>query len=231
MEDIDDFYKSNSQCATSIGYKCGCEDSCGCDENKTVTQTEYSDGTITTKTQYNPVNSLFLNYELYSKAHYNHSKPLKFIGNYTGLCNNCQDKHNNCKDTYSIDVNRILRTNLESGYLCIEYTRMPLDDAGNILIIDNADLMNGLARYAIAMHWLDRSHRKEQGAIGMYKMSIQEAEILLRKAKGVFNLRNIDPVKLNHLFLGRNQLLKTNIVRNESDRYKEYNTLYNKYRF
>jgi len=229
MYNIDEYYSCNKECATNIQYKCGCNNDCSCEYSNT-TVTEYPDGSTTTKTENRPVNSMFINHELYANSYEGYSKPMKYVGNFNSLCSKCNDRYNKCDDYYSIDSSRVLRTNIESGYLCIEYNRIPLDEDDNILIIDDVDIMNALARYAMAMHWMSRMHRKEQGSMNIYNNTLSEATMLMMKARGKFNLRSIDIIKLNHLFLGRNQYLKTNSVTNESGQHKELSSLYNKYR-
>jgi hypothetical protein len=164
-----------------------------------------------------------VNHRLFLESNF-HSKnfmPLRYVGNQSKLCNNCVDSFssNECKETYTVDIDLILTSSMQDGMLCIDYFREPKRD-GDYLIPDDEDLKRGLATYAEAMHWRNRRARKEQSTHNFYKDTIVEAETLLRKAKGKFKLRNLDVEFIKNLTFGRNKLLKHNLVVNWTDNWE-----------
>lgn len=138
----------------------------------------------------------------------NHYTPLLYKGNNSDLlCPSCPNKYSNCQNVFSIDKNRILHTNINSGYLCIEYDTEMLDEEGNFLIIDLTEIKRYLAYYAEALHWRERAAVKEQSAANMAQDALTKAELYFKKSRGILLLSGINP---------------QNVAAAQSDGYQKY---------
>lgn len=124
----------------------------------------------------------------------NNYTPLLYKGNNSDLlCSNCPNKYSECQNVFSIDKNRILRTNIDSGYLCIEYDTEMMDCDGDFLIVDITELKRYLAYYAEAQHWRERAAVKEQSAMNMAQDALTKAEIYFKKIRGILLMSGINP--------------------------------------
>jgi hypothetical protein len=74
----------------------------------------------------------------------------------------CLNKHIDCGDTFSVDENKVLWSNLKEGYICIDYETDMVND-GTYLIIDNPIILQYLSYFAQSKHLENRSYLKEQG--------------------------------------------------------------------
>lgn len=124
----------------------------------------------------------------------NNYKPLLYVGNNSPLlCDKCPNKYSSCKNTFTIDKYNILHTNLNDGFLCIDYSSEMTDDSGDFLILDLTEVKQFLAYYATAKHWEERAATKEQNAGNIVQDTLMKAEIWLRKARAVIIMRGINP--------------------------------------
>jgi hypothetical protein len=158
-----------------------------------------------------------INHRIFVESQLNthHFMPMRYMGNSRhNKCHTCNDVYNiNCMDTYTVDIDDIMSTSIQRGWICVDYMRVP-KRAGSTIIPNFTDLLQGLGYYATAMSWLDRDSRKEQGAYERYEKMLIKAEILLRKFSGKIKLRHIDVMLMQDFVFGRNYLLKHDIAKN-----------------
>ncbi len=139
--------------------------------------------------QYTLAYRQFLNSPYYK----NNYLPLLYKGNGDLLCTDCVNKTVRCNNYFTINKDRILHTNIQKGYLCIDYSREMKSDKGDFLIVDLTEIKQFLAYYAIAKHWEERAMIKEQSAMNMYQDALTKAEIYLKKCRGILIMRGISP--------------------------------------
>lgn len=172
------------------------EDLCGClsfDDTCFFDETDLTPQDSPTSTE--AICRLPINYRLALNSNFikNNFTKMKYVGNYTKICKQCKnDFCNNCVYTYSVDKNLVLTCSSKDGWICLDYDAEIKDDNDNFLIPDDVDLMRGISYYVQSMHWLNRDSRKEQGAFQRYQTFLNQAEMMLTKAKGKFKLKAID---------------------------------------
>lgn len=129
-----------------------------------------------------------------SKYYKNNFMPLQYKGNYSDsiLCDKCPNRFSPCQNYFTIDKNKILHTNLDCGFLCIDYSTEMKDENGEFLIPDYTEIKQYLAYYAMAKHWEERAAIKEQSAAQMSQDFLVKAETYLKKARGMFIMRGLD---------------------------------------
>ena len=163
-----------------------CDSFTSCVENPEAVESETTTNDIC---KYTINYKLFLD-SVYFKRNY---MPLKYVG--VGgaelLCKKCPNRFlSNCNETFVIDKDRILHTNLESGFLCIDYdTEL---DAVNCLIPDYDAVKDFVIKYAIMKHWEERSFSKEEIARQYYSEYFQLANFAYRKARGQIFAKQYD---------------------------------------
>lgn len=139
--------------------------------------------------QYTLAYRQFLNSPYYK----NNYLPLLYKGNGEMLCSDCINKKVRCNNYFTIDKNRMLHTNILTGYLCIDYSREMKSDTGEFLIVDLTEIKQYLAYYAMAKHWEERAMIKEQSAANLYQDALTKAEIYLKKSRSILIMRGISP--------------------------------------
>jgi len=107
-------------------------------------------------------------------------------------CTWCPNLQSTCDDTYTLTKDGSIVTSIDSGYLCICYLSEPMDEDGELLILDDSDLQNALATYVMFKLWETKMHLHEQNAYNIRLMYLQEWEKLAMKIKGKFNLKELD---------------------------------------
>lgn len=135
-----------------------------------------------------------------SPYYQNNYKPLKFIGNYgtSLLCSDCPNRFcSECNNVFSIDKNRNIRTNIDSGFLCIDYATEMTNDSGEYLIQDLTELKQYLAYYAVAKHWEERASIRETGADKSAQEYLSKAEIFFKKCRSILIMRGINPTAVS----------------------------------
>lgn len=158
--------------------------SCICDPESNATSEDTNN-----PCQYTIAYKQFLDSGYYN----NNFAPLKYKGNYSNLiCDKCPNKFSPCENYFTISKDNILYTNLQTGFLCIDYLTEMQDCDGDFLIPDVTELKKYLAYYAESMHWAERAAGKENGASQMAQDSLIKAEIYFKKNRGKFILRDIN---------------------------------------
>ena len=169
-----------------------CDSFANCVDNPEAVE---SDTTTNNICRYTINYKLFLD-SVYFKRNY---KPLVYKG--TGdvfICSKCLNRFaSDCAYTFTVDPNRVLHTNLKSGFLCIDYDSEL--DCDNCLIPDYPKVKDFLVKFAIMRHWEDRQSTKEQGTDGLYERYLRQAELALKAAKGQTNGRNLDINTINEV--------------------------------
>lgn len=129
-----------------------------------------------------------------SPYYHNNYMPLQYKGNSGDsiLCKNCPNRYAACQNIFTVDKNNILHTNLNTGFLCIDYLTEIMDEDCDFLIPDFTEIKQYLAYYAIAKHWEDRAAAKEQNASNIAQDALIKAEIYLRKCRGMLILRDVN---------------------------------------
>ena len=132
-----------------------------------------------------------LNFGLFVHSDYynNNWLPMSGLKN-QGIGTNCCNIPN-CKYSFSIK-NNCIYTDLQEGYISVDYITEYKDEDNNFLVPDDADLLRGMAEYIKYMHWEGRADRHEQNSFNRSQVHLRQAEILLKKAKGKFYLRSVD---------------------------------------
>jgi len=131
---------------------------------------------------------------LTSENYINSFLPMKYVGNmHTNiLSKNCCNLYcNTCNNTFSIDENKLLTTNVKDGQICVVYNSHVRDDEGNMMIIDNVDVIEYLKSYVTVQHLRNRALREER-IIGMLDRSEQNMNALYRKARGSSIMKSVN---------------------------------------
>lgn len=163
-----------------------CESLTSCVENPEVME---SDTTTNDICRYTINYKLFLD-SVYFKRNY---MPLKYVG--VGgsdlLCEKCPNRFlSNCAETFVIDKDRVLHTNLESGFLCIDYDTEV--DGNNCMIPDYDSIKDFLVKYAILKHWEERSFSKEESSRQYWQQYLPMVDIAFKKARGEVFMKQYD---------------------------------------
>lgn len=135
--------------------------------------------------------------------------PMRFVGqNPALLSKDCLNLY--CKDCaigFSINKEMTqLTVDQEEGYVLMVYNAEIENEHGELLVPDDVDLLQGMAYYAQAQHWLNRASRHEAQAMNMYKELLQLSQVMMTKAKGRHILRNINIAKNREITFGRNNI-------------------------
>lgn len=129
--------------------------------------------------------------------------PLRYVGNRAinltlkdynnSTCKVCTHPElNACSETYTITPFREMTLSLKEGCICIDYLKEVKDEYGNFLIIKDENVLKFLATYAAAIVWRDRAMTKEEQGFQIWQSLLQQAELLMKKAKGSLIQRNLD---------------------------------------
>lgn len=170
-----------------------CDTCSGC-----LTEKEEFESRTNSICRHNISYQLFLDSRYYNELHL----PLKFIGNGSNvLCTSCPNRFvQDCSETFSIDPTiSVFKTSIKDGWVCINYEAELKDNDGDFLIPKHSKLIEGLASYAEARHWQNRSAMHEQAAESRFERRLFRAEQLLRSAKGSLLLREINPNTINQI--------------------------------
>lgn len=134
-----------------------------------------------------------LNYQLFLVSDYyaNRYKPMKYIGTGSGICKKCVGRFNSCQYSFKVSPSRVLWTDLQEGLICVDYDAEVTED-GQILIPNNTKLIRAMAAYAEAMYWRNNRVVHEENSHAYYRDLMNEAEILLKSAKGNMILKAAD---------------------------------------
>lgn len=125
--------------------------------------------------------------------------PLKYIGNSKYVDSSCCNQYcHECNNTFSVDENRILHTNIKDGQLCVMYNSHVRDEEGNLLIIDNPTVIQYLSSYASYQHLYERAMREER-IIGLMDREFQRMNALYRKARGTAIMKSVNYKSLAEL--------------------------------
>lgn len=108
-------------------------------------------------------------------------------------CSWCPNLNATCDYVYNITKGGELTTNIENGYLCISYLSDPMDDCGELLVIDHPDVFNAMSSYVMSKIWenkiiTDSGNKSMQ----MHMMYLDRWEKLAMKVKGIMNMHNMD---------------------------------------
>jgi len=119
---------------------------------------------------------------------------LRYAGSDKNMfCKNCPNL--TCDNTlnFVLTRERMLYTNFDAGFLCIDYDQEVCDESGNIMIPDIEEVQQFLVKFAIMRHLEERQFAKEEGMRNMYQDYKQESEIWLRKAKSTILFKQLNP--------------------------------------
>lgn len=158
---------------------------CICDSTETTTTTEDTNTVL----QYSLAYRQFLNSRYYN----NNYIPMQYKGNSSQmLCDSCPNKYSVCQYTFTIDQNKVFYSNLNSGYICIDYDTEVVDENEIPMIPDAQDVKQYLAYYAQYRHWEERASGKEESASQLSDRALQKANLYYNKVKGSRTLRGLD---------------------------------------
>lgn len=109
------------------------------------------------------------------------------------LTGGCPNLSCNNRPSFVITPDKILYTqSFDCGWLCINYNALLCDESGEVMIPDNQTMFEFLISYVMWKHWEERAMLKEENAVQMYDRYKQEKDILYRKARGNYMLRNVE---------------------------------------
>lgn len=169
--------------------ECSCNSFVECVENPEPIE---SDTTTNNICNYTINYKLFLDSEYFNKNY----KPLVYKG--TGdafVCRKCINRFvSNCAHTFTVDVNRVLHTDLKEGFLCIDFDAEL--DCNNCMIPDYPRVKRYLREYALMRHWEERMSTKEETAFNYYKVYQAQAELALKAARAEVFAKNLDVNKV-----------------------------------
>jgi len=108
--------------------------------------------------------------------------------------NNCLNLLcDDCDINFTIDrKHSSITTSVEQGYVARIYKSTIVDEDNNFLIPNDKTLIDALAKYCIAQHYLNASMRRENGAYEMYKTFINESNLLFGEYQSRNLLRKFD---------------------------------------
>ena len=160
----------------------------------TLTTCVESPEAIESDTTTNDICRYTINYKLFLDSQYfkRNFSPLvyKGIGD-SFICSKCMNRFvSNCAYTFTVDVNRVLHTNLEKGFLCIDFDSEL--DCNNCMIPDYERVKRFLVKFALMRQWEERLQTKEESALNLYKMYQSEAELALRAARAEVMAKRLD---------------------------------------
>lgn len=119
---------------------------------------------------------------------------LKYAGQDKSLlCQNCPNLYCDNTNNFVLTRDKMMYTNFNCGFVCINYDTEICDEFGNLMIPDIQEVHNFLQSYAIKRHLEERMFGKEEGINSMYQMYSQKSDIECNKARGVIMLRQINP--------------------------------------
>lgn len=165
-----------------------------------------------------------INYQLFLDSAFmkNNYTPLKYIGNSVGITKDCAWKYvNEPYDTYSVDKNKLMRVACQKeGTICIDFDREVLSDDGDFMIPDNEKLKRALAMYATAMLSFNDMLMHKQGSSTLYSKLLQQAETLLKSAKGDLIQRNLNPNTVRNIIFSEQGLMRNPKAFSNKNRYE-----------
>lgn len=107
-------------------------------------------------------------------------------------CTWCPNLSSTCDDTYTITKDGTMISSIEEGYVCVSYLGEPIDENGDLLILDDSDIQNALATYVMFKLWETKMHMHEEQAVNIRLMYLNEWEKLAMKIKGKLNIKNLN---------------------------------------
>lgn len=135
-----------------------------------------------------------------------YAQPLKYIGSNPELLTfNCINLYcDECTSKFSIDKSMCcVTTDQKDGWLVVMYKTTVTDSDDNLLIPDDADLLNGLGFYAEAMYWRNTSAAGEGSAEQKFDRRYYQASKALTSYTSKHKLRNINPDSFAHFIFNR----------------------------
>lgn len=125
--------------------------------------------------------------------------PMKYIGNSTYVDKNCCNLFSHyCNHTFSITPERTINTSFKEGQVCVVYNSYVRDTDGNLMIPDNAHVINYLKAFVELEHLNERLMRGEKIS-SVYDRKFAEMNNLYRKARGEAIKRSINYKTLSEL--------------------------------
>lgn len=118
------------------------------------------------------------------------------------LCPRCANINSNCDITYSITPDRRIITSVDDVYLCISYLTYPVDSEGDLMIPDNADLLDALSAYASMKYAEEMMWKNPQTYKTLFDMYSQKWAVQSSKVKAQNQMDNI-PAENITAFLSR----------------------------
>lgn len=119
---------------------------------------------------------------------------LKYVGSDKSLlCQNCPNLYCDNTNNFVLTREKMLYTNFNCGFICVNYDTEVCDSSGNLMIPDFQEVHNFLQSYAIKRHLEERMFGKEEGISSMYQMYSQKSDIEYNKARGVIMLKQLNP--------------------------------------
>lgn len=125
-------------------------------------------------------------------------KPLRLSTNTFALavhCENCVNIGAECGENYTVTPDGTITTSFKEGYLCISYTRYPMDCDDNFLIPDNEYYKEAIRTYIMMRIWEFRMNLKEEGADRLYLMYRDQWSLMKAKAIASIEMPTIDEME------------------------------------
>lgn len=147
-----------------------------------------------------------LNYQMFLDSPYykRNYTLMTFVGEDKSiLCKNCPNLYCDSKYTFVVTPEKILYTNLQDGWLCINYDTELCNENGDLMIPDIAQVHEFLIYYALMKHFQNRMFTKEEQTINFYQMYEQKSNVFFLKARGEIIARGINPHTIQQLISGQ----------------------------
>ena len=105
----------------------------------------------------------------------------------------------------TVHPNGTMTTSFKNGFVAIAYLQYPLDEEGNFLVPDDADMIDALTTYCMLRIWEKRWNMMEEGADSRMKWYSEKWKVLRPGVYGKFTLPSID--NLENIRTMRNRLI------------------------
>lgn len=104
------------------------------------------------------------------------------------LCSNSPNFLTNCAEEFTILPNGKVVTSFKDGWILISYLSAYMDDDGNFMIPDDAELIEALRSYVMARIWERRWNMKEEGSESRFQFYLNRWSLFKNMMRGKFKL-------------------------------------------
>lgn len=124
-------------------------------------------------------------------------RPLRRTSNFFMNMVHCDDDFYTCPECayeYNISNNGTITTTMKDGILAVSYKHLPVDDNGDILIVDNEDLKEAITHYCLYKYYLRKSLYNEESSERQRDWHLARFNALAIKSRSI-DLPDIDQLE------------------------------------